>query len=271
MRLKGIFKKLGKGLKKHAPEILTGVGILGMGGTVYLVIKETENVKRDLDDYAMDHDLDTIKDIPAIDKLKIIGKGYAAPATTFVASTVCLISSTSISVRRTAGAIASCEFYSELVKNYKKVLSDNLKEEEVTAIESKAMQMTSDTFDKSEPKRHSIYGDDLIYDSLSGRYFYDDPNHIREVVNKIGQGIITGEMSASLNQFYLGLDNPELTDIDVGTYLGWNIDVIPIVNLAGTIMSPWGKPAIVLSWDAYSRPFAGFDTIYHDKADTFRI
>ena len=64
-------------------------------------------------------------------------------------------------------------------------------------------------------------GNTLCHDAVFGSYFRSSREVIERAVNSINRQIVSGEMYASLNDFY---DEIGLEHVDVGDLLGWNLD-----------------------------------------------
>ena len=64
------------------------------------------------------------------------------------------------------------------------------------------------------------HGNDLFYDSWSGRFFYSDINYVKKCVNDLNYQLMN-DMFVSVNEFYAYIG---LSGIGAGDSAGWNVD-----------------------------------------------
>ena len=109
MGISGIFNELGKAVKKHSPEILTGIGVAGMISAVVVAVGATPKALKLIEDKKEQEQKDklTVKET-----VKTAWKCYIPTAAVCVASAVCIICANSVSSKRTA-AIATAYKLSE--------------------------------------------------------------------------------------------------------------------------------------------------------------
>lgn len=140
---------------KHAPDILTGAGVLGFIGTAVLASKETLTVDEVLEeDYEKLAKINRTKDDPkyadvysasdvARDKTIVYSrmsgkllKHYAPSIILGVASAACIISAHGIMKKRLAGAIAAYEAVDKAYKAYRNRVREIVGEEVYEKIDS---------------------------------------------------------------------------------------------------------------------------------------
>lgn len=218
MNLSGVVRNVQKTMGKHAPQILTGVGIAGMLTTVVLAVRSTPKALNLMDEKKKE--LNTDKLTP-VETVKATWKCYAPAVVTGIASTACIIGGVSIGARRTAALATAYKISETALHEYKDKVVETIGEKKEKVISEKVAQ---DKIDKDPVVKKQIImtggGDVLCYDPLSGRYFMSSMEKIREAKNSVNE-LLIAEMYASLNDFYdcIGLGHTKL-----GEDLGWNID-----------------------------------------------
>ena len=123
-------KVAGVFLDKHSPEILVGIGLLGMGGCVYLACKAA--VKTEEDSYFEVIHNDGTTDIverPKKDIRSITVKNFAPAAVVFAGSTACILGGFGILRRRYATALAVASATKQAYDAYRKRIKEKYGEE----------------------------------------------------------------------------------------------------------------------------------------------
>lgn len=216
-------RKLQKVVTKHSPEILTGVGIVGMVSTTIIAVRATPKALILIENKKRDKRFNGDKD-PNLTKLELVEttwKCYLPAVVTGVCSVACLVGASSVSARRNA-ALAAAYTISETALN-------EYKDKVIATFGEKKEKDVRDTIAKDKIEANPVVNNDIIitnkgetlcYDSLSGRYFKSDIEQIRRATNNLNEQLLRNTY-VSLNDFYyeIGLD-----DISIGSQLGWNID-----------------------------------------------
>lgn len=236
LNLSKTFKGVGMTLKKHSPEILTAVGIVGMGATTILAVKATPKAIELLDEAKHQLNVDILaksevtgEEYERVEKLKpkdvvkTVWKLYIPAAVTGAMSIACIVGASSVNARRNAALMAAYTISETSLKEYKDKVTDIIgekKEKEVREeiAKDKLKQNPVDDREVIITKR----GNTLCYDILTGRYFRSDINTIDAAVNELNRRMIASPSGdISLNEFFheIGLSNTEL-----GNMLGWHID-----------------------------------------------
>lgn len=123
-------KVVGVFLDKHSPEILVGVGLLGMGGCVYLACKAA--VQTEEDSYFEVTYADGTTEIverPKKDIRRIAIKNFAPSAVVFAGSTACILGGYGILRRRYATALAVASATKQALDTYRKRIKEKYGEE----------------------------------------------------------------------------------------------------------------------------------------------
>ena len=209
MDLQNISKRVLGTLSKHAPEILTGLGVAGVVVTAVLTAKATLKVDEVLKE----------ENLTPKEKVKEVWKDYIPPVVSAVATGACIIAGNRIQAKRTAAFAFAAESATLALASYKNKVAEVLGE--------KAEEKVADAVMKQKIDDHPVMniestgkGTQRFYDDISGRYFIHDPDTVRHTVNKLNQRLLT-EMYITVNELYYELNLPP---IKLGDQLGWNIE-----------------------------------------------
>ena len=233
---------------KNAPTIMTAIGGVGFVATIFETADRAPKAKAALSKAIMPEEGYPPKELSVRDKVKIVAPIVWPVAALGAFSLSCFIFANHISLTRTAAALAAYQ----LSENSLKSLKD-------AAIKTEGEKKTEEIFDTADadkvrakqPSEGTIIitggGEQLCYDSVSGRYFKSTIEKIRQAENDINYRL-NREDSVSLNELYdlLGLDS-----IDIGDRVGWNLrdksDLLDI-RFSSTI-SKDGEAVLVMSYD----------------------
>lgn len=205
-------------VKKHSPEILMGLGIAGMLTAITLTVKATSKAVKLIDEKKKEKN---VKKLTAAETFKTAWKCYIPTATLAVASTGCLISSTSVSLRRNAALATAYKLAETAHKEYREKVIETIGEKKNELIKDK---VAKEKLVKDPVTNHEVIltenGNTLCYDAITGRYFKSDIDKIKRAINELNRRM-RNENYISLNEFY---DEIGLERVKVGDSLGWNID-----------------------------------------------
>ncbi|MPN24150.1 hypothetical protein SDC9_171544 [bioreactor metagenome] len=100
----------------------------------------------------------------------------------------------------------------------------------------------------SEYVHHTSFGDTLIYDTMSGRYFRSSTNAIESAVNCVNK-LIIDDGNATVNDFYNELDIPCVV---AGNMIGWKYEKEQLDITFDSDIDRLGNPFLILTYR--SRP-----------------
>lgn len=236
-------------LSQHRPAIMMGVGITGMLTTVVLAVKATPKAMELIDSekhdrFYVDHD-DT--PLTKMEMVKVAWKPYIPAILTATVSTACLVGSHTESTRR-ATALATAYKLSETALNeYKDAVIETVGEKKERIIRDKVAEKAI--------QRENIDEEDVIitgrgntrcYDAVFGRCFRSSREVIERGINAVNRQIVSGDMYASLNDFYdaIGLDH-----VDIGDLLGWTLNDGEIQIDFSSQLAANGEPTLVIHYN----------------------
>lgn len=226
-----LFDTIGTAAKKYSPEILTGVGIVGMISTTVLAVRATpkaliliENKKRDIKIETIKDGRNESTDI-SLTKLEVVlttWKCYIPAVVTGVCSTACLIGASSINARRNAAILAAYTLSETAFNDYKDKVVETLGEKKAQEVKD---AIAKEQIENNPVTNKEIFdtgrGETRCYDPISGRYFKSDVEWIRRAVNNLNERLLF-DTYISLNEYYdeIGLDEI----YPMGEDLGWSVN-----------------------------------------------
>lgn len=257
-----------KSLSKHSPEILTGIGVVGMVTTVVLAVKATPKALEQIHEaegektYEHIHNInpgadwedESISKLTPIETVKATWKTYLPAAITGAVSVACIIGANSVNAKRNAALAATCQLTASTLAEYKKVVNDTVDEETKEVIKEKVVKEKLKNNpviqkDEQELREQELVLDNahhLCYDAGGNAYFRSDEQTIRAAINRLNSRMNGGEPYVSLNDLYSELD---VRGTDVGELLGWNLYRDGIIEPDfGSQIASNGEPCIVLSY-----------------------
>lgn len=212
--MKERFKKVKDILGKKSPEILLGVGLVGIVATAVLAAVGATKTKEELDE----KEQNTEETVDKKEIVKVYAKNYAPAAAVGAVTIFCIVRSHVTMTRRLISVTEAYTLADKSFKLYqqkvKEALSGNKEEAVKDAVAKEELAQNPMNQNNFIPTN----GDVLCYDCLSGRYFRSTINKIQKVVNTVND-YMKSEVYISLNEFY---DYLGLRHIDIGDELGWS-------------------------------------------------
>lgn len=249
-----IVKTVQKGLSKHSPEILTGLGIIGMVTTTVLAVKATPKALELIEKAKEEKQ----EELTKVEVVKTAYKPYIPAAVTGVVAATCVISAHKVNAGRITSLATAYQLSTAALSEYKDKVIETVGEEKAKEIKEKIVQ---EKVDANPLCNNEVIitgkGKELCLDYMSGRYFESDINVIDKAANTINHRILMGgEMYASLNEFYSAIG---LSDTGSGKLLGWNVDR-PIEMSYTTCMTDDNRSCIVVGF--LYEPTYDYDKLY---------
>ncbi len=259
--IKNLINKVLNFTKEHNPEILVGLGVVGMATSTVLAVKATPKALEIMEDKKADLGVTylTRKEIA-----QATWKLYAPSVGVGLASAACIILGTSKSIKRNTALATVYALSESTLREYKSKAKEMLGEEKAKELDrevSKARVRNREVTtvietEGSEYIHHTGNGDTLVYDSLSGRYFRSSRNAIESAVNSINKSLLNDYMM-TVNEFYNELGVPT---IGAGSLIGWRSDKELLeVNFESDVDQN-GNPYLILAYR--NRPIPVYDYSY---------
>lgn len=261
MSMKTILMRAASATKKAAPEILTGLGTAGLIFSLVSAIHATPKAYDLMRERLYDeHDVDVYNDTEVslhvknlyapIDVVKTCWRVYIPTVISATLGIGCIIFSDILKNKRMSALVAAYDLTERYFHNYTTKVIDTIGEDKEKEIRQKIC--------KDEIAKHPISeqtiakfssGGTLCFDTLTGRYFWSDPDAIRRVENKINLEM-REEMTYSINELYseFGLD-----EVAIGHSLGWDIDGGYVSIIFDTQLTEDDRPCLALSYSRLPR------------------
>lgn len=236
------FVKTSKGfLKKHSPEILTGIGVTGMITSTVLAVRATPKALYLLDEARCDKKAE----LTPIETIKVAWRPYVPAVLTGMAGLTCIIGASTVSYKRNAALATAYTLSEKALLTYKDKVIETIGEKKEKTIRDKISQ---DEVDKKPVSNSQVIvtqkGNTLCMDTLSGRYFKSDIETIKKAVNELNREM-TYQNYVSLDEFYSKIG---LEPIKNGHLLGWNLDNGLIEIDFGSCLAE-DEPCIVIDFE----------------------
>lgn len=215
----GVAKNIQKVLKKHSPEILTGIGIAGMVATTISAVRVTPKALRLIDEREIRED----KRLTKKEIIQTTWKCYVPAAVTGALSITCLVGASSVHMRRNAALATAYTISKTALEEYQ--------EKALEVVGPKKEQAIRDAVAKEKLEKAHVEGREFIatgrgetpcYDPLTNTCFKSDIETIRKAENTLNKRM-RDEAKITVNEFLqeIGLDS---CDDSIGETMGWDID-----------------------------------------------
>lgn len=256
------FKSIQNGLKKHSPEILTGIGIFGMMTATVTAVKATPKAMELLEEKREELGLKPDESLTTLEIIQTAWKPYVGTAITSAASIACIVGGSKISASRNAALVTAYQVTTTALNRYKDSVVETVGENTAKEIREKITEKRKEEFEDNNSDNHNrVYipdgSDVLFHEPISNIYFKSSKNKIGEAVNYLNGRMIDGqEMYMSLNEF---LDEFDLKHSPIGDDIGWTVD--RRIDLTFDLgVSDRGEPCYEIEY--IQPPEHGFNELY---------
>lgn len=234
-------------IKKHSPEILTGIGIAGMITTTVMAVRATPKALILIEERKEEIGAEKLE---AMDMVKTTWACYIPAAITGTLSIACPIGASSVNARRNAALATAYTLSESALKDYQGKVIEMFGEKKNEAVKD---AVAKDKVEKNPVVTREVIitekGNTLCYDAISGRYFKSDIEKIKKAECELNRQMLD-DMYVSLNDFYyeIGLDSVKL-----GDELGWNVDSGYIDLSFSSQLASDGTPCLVIDYSVAPR------------------
>lgn len=245
--LSSIAKNVRTAMKRHSPEILTGIGIAGMVTSTVLAVRATPkalDLIAERQHEVVDGNL-TFSKLTTMETVKTAWKCYIPAVLVGCTSIACLIGASSENVRRNAALATAYTLSESALKEYQEKVVETIGEKKEQSVRD---NVAKEQLNKNPVSNNEVIvtkkGDTLCYDPISGRYFDSDIDFLKRAVIELNRQLLD-DVYVSLNDFYyeIGLSNNKAGDI-----LGWCVDDGRIDPRFSSALADDGRPCLVLNY-----------------------
>lgn len=234
-------------VKKHSPEILTGIGIAGMITTTVMAVRATPKALILIEEKKDKLRVDALS---SMETIRAAWTCYIPAAVTGTVSIACLIGASSVNMRRRAALATAYTLSESALKEYQEKVVEAFGEKKEQAVRD---AVAKDKIEKNPVTNREVIiterGNTLCYDAVSGRYFKSDIDKLKKAVNELNRQM-RDEMYISLNDFYYEIG---LNGISIGDEIGWNIDQGYIDLSFSSQLSDGETPCLVIEYHVAPR------------------
>lgn len=244
MKLNPIIKKGANFLIANRAEVLAGMSLLGLAGTVVLSGKSALAI-----DGIMRNAEESGKSIKDKDILMDVARAAMPAAACAIFTGGCIVGSSAIAHRQYGALMAAYMMGKDKLELTEKTVKEAFGEDGLKKVQSDIAQqrvLQAPVTSSSGMVLDTGYGNTLVYDPMTSRYFKSSAEAIRRAQNDLNEQII-GDWSATLNEFYRYLG---LQDCKLGDDLGWNTDNILRITFDSALTSS-GEPVLVMNYEVY--------------------
>lgn len=208
-------------VRKHSPEILTGIGVAGFLTSTILAVKATPKAMTLLDERKKKERLSKNTKLPPVEIIKTTWKCYVPTVATAAIATSCVIGGQAKSLKRNTALAAAYSMSRSALKTYQDKVIETIGEKKEREIQD---EIAKDKIKNAPVGKNEIIvaGDGKIrcYDPTSNRYFYSTVDHLRKTEIKLAKDLISS-MFVSLSDYYYEVG---LSPTNISDDLGWNSD-----------------------------------------------
>jgi hypothetical protein len=253
----------GRTLNKNSTTILSATAVAGVVATAVLAARAQKRVEIVIQSDSNPEYVPAEIYNPGIDKaktkayIKLFWKDYIPPVVTGLATIACIVGANRIGLRRQAAMLGAYALVDGAFREYKEeVLAQFGETKERKVVDEIAKRKV----DENPPNDREVIitggGEQLCYDTWSGRYFRSDVETIRQAANNVNESIIGGNMYAALNEFwaYLGL-----ADTRAGDEMGFNLEHLVKLEFTSHLAKN-GEPCLAITY--VSLPVADYGKVF---------
>lgn len=243
IKLEPVIKSVAKFSQKHAPQILTGVGVGCMVGGTVLAVSATPKALQ------IKAELDGNPEATKYEYAKLLVP-YVPSILLTLGGVCCILGGQHMNAKRIAALTAAYKIAEESLANHKEAAEKIVGKKKAEDIlqEARAKKVEENPLTENTNVIATGKGSSLCYDALCGRYFLSSLEAVKSATNELNHEVMHS-FSASLNDFYgyLGLPGTR-----VGELLGWNsdsgggrlIEFVPAYSGATN-----GEPCLIVDFD----------------------
>lgn len=235
-------------LERHAPEILTGIGVAGMVTTTILAVKATPKACLLINDRKDELEVEKLS---ATELIKTTWKCYIPAAVTCGASIACLVGASSVNFKRNAALATAYKLSEAALSEYKDAVIETIGEKKEQSVRDKVAE---ERLKNNPVSKNEIIvtgnGTTLCYDPVGNSYFKSNIQQIESAKNKLNARMLS-ENYVSLNDFY---DELGIGPTKLGDDLGWDIYKDGLVEIAfSSQLAEDGTPCLVMDYSIAPR------------------
>lgn len=242
MSIGTVAKQAVRGMQANSPVILTGLGVAGVLSTAVLTFRATWKARGVVEQFVDEEP--TRKDI-----FKAVWPLYVPAVSVAIVTCASIIGSQSINARRQAALIGAFTLTEGAFQEYKDQVVEAIGAGKEQKVRDDIVQKQVDANPPTDGVVVVGSGNVLCLDTYTGRYFQSTMEKIRKAMNDVNEGLLSGDMYVSLNDFYGHLGLLETT---VGEQVGFSDQHLVDLHFS-TAMAEGGVPCLAISFRVLPR------------------
>ena len=243
-----------KTLSDNAPTILSGIAVAGVVGTAVLAVKATIASRDEILDVNLSRGSE-LGPMTVRQCAESTWRNYIPTTICGTATIACIIGGNAIGLRQQAAVLGAYTLVDGAFREYKDKVHEIVGVQKARKVDD---EIQKDRLEKNPPVDKQIVitglGEQLCYDSFTGRYFKSDIEAIRKAANDVNARVLS-EMYASQDEFYSLLGRGPTT---IGQELGWTIDN-RIELVFSSHITASGKPCLAVGYEKF--PVYNYDKL----------
>lgn len=236
--------------KKHAPEILTGVGIAGVFTSFGMVVYSTPKALKKVEEAKVEKE----EEFTRLDVVKAAWTCYIPAGITCLAAVTCIISASAVNAKRNAALATAYTLSETALKEYQSKVTEKIGEKKEREIRD---EIVADKVKKKKPDKtrriQAGKGNTLCFDTYTGREFYSSMEELKQGEIEANFQLIH-ENWISLNDYYyaIGLDG-----VKGGRDVGWEMTSTNqgIEVQYSSILNSIGEPCLAIDFKIMPKCF----------------
>lgn len=253
-------QNVSKFVTKNSPTILTSLAVAGLVSTTVMGVRATPKAlmlleaerahRRRMFENEQSSGRPSnyiLESVSNLDAVKLTWKCYIPSFVMASVTIACIISANSVNLRRNAALAGAYSLAESTLKEYKAKVVETIGENKEKKVRE---DIAKDVIAKNPVKDGEVIitgkGDMLCYEVLSGRYFKNDIENLRQIANKLARDMLNDNFISVNDVYYeLGLSNTKL-----GDELGWqNYDGEGLFAFEfSSQLSENGEPCLVVDY-----------------------
>ena len=224
---------------RNSTTILTVTAVTGVGATAVATGKAVIEARDTIKAHEMDEELkcERIEQVDGVEtnhivyyrdrtkweKVKLTWKSFVLPVFLGGTTITCIVGSNHISTKRNLALAAAYSMSEEAAKEFRDKVAETIGEKKVDKIEHSIAQdhLDSTPLPDDEYITHTGFGEQLMFDAWTGRYFRGGQNEVDKKVNMLNKRIGRTKEAGKVNDLYELLGIPT---VPLGEEFGWNYD-----------------------------------------------
>lgn len=241
--------------KKHAPEILTGIGIAGVFTSFGMVVYATPKALKKVEEAKTEKEEEyPEEEFTRIDVIKAAWTCYIPAGITCLAAVTCIISASAVNAKRNAALATAYTLSETALKEYQSKVTEKIGEKKEREIRD---EIVADKVKKKKPDKtrriQAGKGNTLCFDMYTGREFYSSMEELKQGEIEANFQLIH-ENRISLNEYYyaIGLDG-----VKGGRDVGWEMTSTNqgIEVQYSSVLNSMGEPRLAIDFKIMPKVF----------------